>query len=230
MAINTSVKHILTAGQFNKEDLENILQRTEVMEKECKSGEVNKLLTNKIVACIFFEPSTRTRLSFSAAALKLGAQIISAENAALDFSVHKGESIEDTARMILSHADLMVMRHPRAGSVSLAAEVAKKPAVLADAGSPDIQQNNAEIMLTPMEKKAGMLLFGHSASKAKLEELLGAEYLGELESKLLPHAEDMRFRCDAEVGGHSSEEQITADMLGDIERAISKERFKMKFL
>ena len=96
--------------------------------------------------------------------------------------------------------------------------------------SPDIQQNNAEITLTPLEKKAGMLLFGRSGVKEKLEELLGAEYLGELESRLLPHAEDLRFRFDAEVGGHTDEETIAKDMLADIERAISKERFKMKFL
>ena len=96
--------------------------------------------------------------------------------------------------------------------------------------SPDIQQNNAEITLTPLEKKAGMLLFGRSGVKEKLEELLGAEYLGELESRLLPHAEDLRFRFDAEGGGHTDEETIAKDMLADIERAISKERFKMKFL
>src|SRR3989344_5710098 len=97
-------------------------------------------------------------------------------------------------------------------------------------GEAAISRGLPEIMLTPLEKKAGMLLFGHAASKGKLEELLGAEYLGELESKLLPHAEDLRFRFDTEVGEHSSEEQITADILGDIERAVAKERFKMKFL
>jgi len=99
-----------------------------------------------------------------------------------------------------------------------------------DVPSPDIQQNNAEITLTSLEKKVGMLLFGRSGVKEKLEELLGAEYLGELESRLLPHAEDLRFRFDAEVGGHTDEETIAKDMLADIERAVSKERFKMKFL
>ncbi len=110
------------------------------------------------------------------------------------------------------------------------AEVAKKPAVPVDTDSPDIQKNNVESVLTPIEKKIGMLLFGRGSSKATLEELLGAEYFSELESRLLIHAEDLRFRFDAEVGEHSSEEQIAADMLGDIERAVAKERFKMKFL
>ena len=106
-------------------------------------------------------------------------------------------------------------------------EVAAAPTSL---DSPDIQKNSGELLLTPLEKKVGMLLFGRSSSKDKLQELLGAEYIVELESRLLPHAEDLRFRFDAEVGEHSSEEQITGDMLASIETAVTKERFKMKFL
>jgi len=173
--------------------------------------------------------TSKTSVEFFLDALRPGARDARAyaktvEAAVLPLIAAVHSSIEQDQYIWLVAARLGV------SEAAVRAEVAKKPAIPADAGSPDIQQNNAEIMLTPMEKKAGMLLFGHSASKAKLEELLGAEYLGELESKLLPHAEDMRFRFDAEVGGHSSEEQITADMLGDIERSIAKERFKMKFL
>ena len=58
------MKNLLSAGQFNIEELESILFRAEKMEEECKSGNIKKLLEDKIVACIFFEPSTRTRLSF----------------------------------------------------------------------------------------------------------------------------------------------------------------------
>ena len=150
------------------------------------------------------------------------AKLVEAQILPLIAAVHSSIEQDQYVRLVASRLGV--------SESAVRAEVAKKPAISADAGSPDIQQNNAEIMLTPMEKKAGMLLFGHAASKAKLEELLGAEYLGELESRLMPHAEDMRFRFDAEVGEHSSEEQITADMLGDIERAVAKERFKMKFL
>ena len=123
------MKNIISAGQFSKEDLVKILTRAKMMEKQCKTGKIKKLLINKIVACIFFEPSTRTRLSFSAAALKLGAQIISAENAMQDFSVYKGESIEDTTRMICNYADIIVMRHPFAGSAKQASSVATKPII-----------------------------------------------------------------------------------------------------
>ena len=173
--------------------------------------------------------TSKTAVEFFLDALRPGARDARAyaktvEVAVLPLIAAVHSSIEQDQYIWLVAARLGV------SEAAVRAEVAKKPAIPADAGSPDIQQNNAEIMLTPLEKKAGMLLFGHAASKGKLEELLGAEYLGELESKLLPHAEDLRFRFDTEVGEHSSEEQITADILGDIERAVAKERFKMKFL
>jgi aspartate carbamoyltransferase catalytic subunit len=128
------MKNIISAQQFKKEDLEKILLRAEIMEGECKSGKVKKLLEDKIVACIFFEPSTRTRLSFETAALKLGAQVISAENAMSNSSSYKGESIEDTARMLSCYADIIVMRHPKEGLPKRAAVVSKKPIINAGDG------------------------------------------------------------------------------------------------
>src|SRR3989344_1093130 len=123
------MKHILSANQFNKDDLEKILARAEVMEKQCKTGKIEKLLENKIVACIFFEPSTRTRLSFETAALRLGAQVISAENASENSSAYNGESIEDTARILSGYTDLIVIRHPVAGEIGKAAQIATKPII-----------------------------------------------------------------------------------------------------
>jgi len=128
------MKNIISASQFEKKDLEKILARARIMEKEYKSGKVKKLLKNKIVACIFFEPSTRTRLSFEAAALRLGAQVISAENAMQDFSVYKGESIEDTTKMLCNYADIVIIRHPKEGLVDRAASVAKKTIINAGDG------------------------------------------------------------------------------------------------
>src|SRR3989338_11416517 len=129
------MKHILSANQFNKNDLEKILKRASVMEKQCKSDKIKKLLINKIVACIFFEPSTRTRLSFETAALKLGAQVISTENAMENSSVYKGETIEDMTRILCSYADIIVIRHPKAGTLDKAAKVAIKPLINAGDGA-----------------------------------------------------------------------------------------------
>lgn len=128
-------KNIISASQFNKKAIESILSRAEVFEKACKKNKVKKLLKDKIVACIFFEPSTRTRLSFETAALKLGAQVISAENAMSNSSSYKGESIEDTARMLNCYADVIVMRHPKAFTLEAVAKVSKKPVVNAGDGA-----------------------------------------------------------------------------------------------
>ncbi len=121
--------HVLSTSQFTKEEAERILSRAREMEAECASGNVAKLLKDKIIACIFFEPSTRTRLSFEAAAFRLGANVISAENAAENSSAHKGETIEDTARIVSSYADALVMRHYEAGAAQAAAAVISKPVI-----------------------------------------------------------------------------------------------------
>src|SRR3990167_3110329 len=123
------MKNIISANQFTKDEVEKILSRAEIMEQGVKSGKAEKLLKDKIVACIFFEPSTRTRLSFETAALKLGAQVISAENAMENSSAHKGETIEDTTKILCSYADAIVMRHPTAGTLDKAAKVATKPLI-----------------------------------------------------------------------------------------------------
>lgn len=129
------MNHILTTQNVTKEFADQILASSEKMEAQCKKGKVKKVLENKIVACIFFEPSTRTRLSFETAALRLGAQVISAEDATSNGSTHKGETIEDTTKIISSYADVMVMRHFEKGSLESASNVAKIPIINAGDGA-----------------------------------------------------------------------------------------------
>jgi len=129
------MKHILSAKQFKKDDLEKILARAAKMEMQCQKNKVSKFLKDKIVACMFFEPSTRTRLSFETSALKLGAGVISAENAMENSSTYKGESIEDTTKILCSYADIVVIRHPVSGTLEKAAKVATKPLINAGDGA-----------------------------------------------------------------------------------------------
>jgi aspartate carbamoyltransferase catalytic subunit len=130
------MRHILNTSQFTKEEVEGILSKVSEMERICSlGGEAPKPLQGKIVACVFFEPSTRTRLSFETAALRLGANVISAEDAAENSSAHKGETIEDTARTLSCYADLIVMRHYERGAAEKAAEVATKPIINAGDGN-----------------------------------------------------------------------------------------------
>lgn len=129
------MRHILNTKQFSKSEVENLLKDAEKMEKECESGEVKKILENKTIACIFFEPSTRTRLSFETAALKLGANVISVENAKANSSSYKGESIEDTTKMLCCYADAIVVRHPKVGTAKAASKVSTKTIINAGDGN-----------------------------------------------------------------------------------------------
>jgi aspartate carbamoyltransferase len=103
-------------------------------EKQVKDGNIIRNMEGKIVATLFFEPSTRTRLSFETAANRLGARVISVASAASS-SAAKGESLADTIRTVDGYADVIVMRHPMNGSAQIAADNAKHPFINAGDGS-----------------------------------------------------------------------------------------------
>jgi aspartate carbamoyltransferase catalytic subunit len=148
--------HVLTSRQFSKEEAERILLRAKEMEAQCAAGKVEKLLADKIIACIFFEPSTRTRLSFEAAAIRLGANVISAEDAASNSSSHKGETIEDTARIVASYADAIVIRHYEPGAAQAAASVIAKPVLNGGDGAHE-HPTQALLDLYTIQKEHGRL-------------------------------------------------------------------------
>jgi len=148
--------NILSAKQFKKEDIDEILMRSQKMEEQCASGKVEKILQDKIIACIFFEPSTRTRLSFESAAIRLGAGIISSENAAANSSAFKGETIEDTTRILCSYADVIVVRHSKVGEVEAASKVSTRPIINAGDGGNE-HPTQALLDLYTIKKHMGRL-------------------------------------------------------------------------
>src|SRR5205085_10961592 len=91
-------------------------------------------LGRRLLATIFYEPSTRTRLSFEAAMHRLGGQVLSAESARKTSSAAKGESLEDAIRVVSAYADAIVLRHPEVGSAARAARVAEVPVISAGDG------------------------------------------------------------------------------------------------
>jgi len=103
-------------------------------ENRVKKQEIIKDMEGKVVASLFFEPSTRTRLSFEAAANRVGARVISVSNAASS-SVSKGESLPDTIRTVDGYVDVILMRHPMTGSAQIAADAAEHPFINAGDGS-----------------------------------------------------------------------------------------------
>ena len=123
-------KSLISINDFSKEDYFNILNLAE----EFRQNPNQKLLENHIVASLFFEPSTRTRLSFETAVQKLGGRVIGFSEAS-NSSTSKGESLKDTILTVSRYADLIVMRHPIEGSARHASEVSDKPIINAGDGS-----------------------------------------------------------------------------------------------
>lgn len=126
------MKHVLSSSQYTRESLEELFDLAEKIKKNPKK--YSNKLDDKIIAIMFYEPSTRTRLSFETAALKLGAKIITTENAGEFSSAAKGETIEDTVKVIAGYADAMVIRHKSETSSEEAASVNKIPILNAGAG------------------------------------------------------------------------------------------------
>ena len=110
------------------------MQVAHEFEDGLENGKTYDLMKGKVLAALFFEPSTRTRLSFESAMLKLGGGVVSVASGATS-SAAKGESIGDTALTVSQYADIIVMRHPQIGSAAEAAEVATVPVINAGDGA-----------------------------------------------------------------------------------------------
>ena len=102
--------------------------------KEFEKNPSQLLLTGKIIATLFFEPSTRTRLSFESAINRLGGKIVGFSESGSS-SVSKGETLHDTIRMVSNYSDLIVMRHPVEGSARFASEISSVPVINAGDGA-----------------------------------------------------------------------------------------------
>lgn len=123
-------KSLISITDFSKEEYLKILS----IAAEFEQNPNQKLLPNHVVASLFFEPSTRTRLSFETAANRLGARVIGFSDSG-STSVQKGETLKDTIIMVSSYADLIVMRHPREGAARWASEVSSVPVINAGDGA-----------------------------------------------------------------------------------------------
>ncbi|MDD3085910.1 MAG: aspartate carbamoyltransferase [Candidatus ainarchaeum sp.] len=124
------LNYLIESQQFDKELLFTLFKRAD----ELRESKANDSLKGKVLATLFYEPSTRTRLSFESAMLRLGGEVISTENAKEFSSAIKGESLEDTIRVISSYANCIVMRHYEEGSAKKAISVSKVPFINAGDG------------------------------------------------------------------------------------------------
>ena len=122
-----SRRHIISMKDFTRDEIDFILDRAIKMEDLLKNG-TSDLLKGKILALLFYEPSTRTRMSFEAAMLRLGGNLLNLGSKEAS-SIAKGETLADTIRVISSYSDAIVLRHPSEGSARLASEFSSVPII-----------------------------------------------------------------------------------------------------
>jgi aspartate carbamoyltransferase catalytic subunit len=146
-------RDIISIEDLNCEDINYILKISHTMEPLASKS--SRMLKGKILATLFFEPSTRTRLSFEAAMLKLGGSTIGFAEAEIT-SVRKGENLADTIRTVENYADIITLRHPLEGAAKLAAEFSKVPILNAGSGAEE-HPTQALMDLYTLQKEKGKI-------------------------------------------------------------------------
>ena len=147
--------HVVESQQFDRDLLTEIFSVTKQME-EVVSRYGSNILNRRIMATLFYEPSTRTRLSFEAAMRRLGGEVITTESAQEFSSAAKGETLEDTIRIVQGYADVIVMRHHESGAARRAADVASVPILNAGDG-PGQHPTQALLDMYTIQKEIGRL-------------------------------------------------------------------------
>ncbi len=146
-------RDLVSIRDLSRADIDYILDTAEVMEPLARKG--SEMLQGKIMATLFFEPSTRTRLSFESAMTRLGGTALGfAETKGT--SVEKGENLADTVRVVENYADVLVIRHPLEGAARMAAEFSKMPVINAGSGAEE-HPTQALLDLYTIRKELGKI-------------------------------------------------------------------------
>lgn len=132
MRLSFKGRDIISIKDFTREEIDYVLKIAELMEPIVKKG--SNILHGRLLATLFFEASTRTKLSFEAAMYKLGGSVIGFAEPETS-SIKKGENLADTVRVVENYADVIVLRHPLEGATRLAAEFAGIPVINAGSGA-----------------------------------------------------------------------------------------------
>jgi aspartate carbamoyltransferase catalytic subunit len=228
---------VVSIRQFDAAAIAALFELTDRMRE--RPGGAAELARGRLMATLFYEPSTRTRLSFEAAMARLGGQIITTENAASMSSAVKGESLEDTARIVSGYADVIVLRHHEAGSAEAAAAVADVPVLNAGDG-PGEHPTQALLDAYTIVRRIGRLdhlrvaLVGDMAygRTAHSLTLLLANYPGQRIVFVAPEAARAPAALVAELRARGAEVEESEDFLGALHACdvlymtrVQKERF-----
>jgi aspartate carbamoyltransferase catalytic subunit len=221
--VNLKGKDILHGNQFSKEEIEAVMDVASGFEKELKDKDSLTLLSGKILATLFFEPSTRTRLSFESAMHRLGGSVISVASADSS-SAAKGETVADTARTVDQYADIVVIRHPRIGSAKEAADAAEIPVLNGGDGAGQ-HPTQALLDVYTMKKELGSLkklsvaMVGDLKNGRTVHALV--ELLAHFEPKLYFVSPDL-LRMPQEIVSRLKARGIEVVETGDLKKAASE--------
>ncbi len=150
---NFAGRDIVSVRDLSRSEIDQILDISQVMEPLAKTG--SDMLHGKIMATLFYEPSTRTRLSFESAMTRLGGTALGfAETKGT--SVEKGENLADTVRVVENYADVLVVRHPLEGAARMAAEFSRVPVINAGSGAEE-HPTQALLDLYTIKKELGAI-------------------------------------------------------------------------
>lgn len=152
-------RNILSTADFTRAELEHVLHQADLYRQRLLSGERLHVMDGKILATMFYEPSTRTRLSFESAMQRLGGTVISTADGGQSSSAVKGETITDSVRVLAGYADVIVQRHPAQGSAQEAARAARPyhvPVINAGDGAGE-HPTQAMLDLYTIQRERGVL-------------------------------------------------------------------------
>jgi aspartate carbamoyltransferase catalytic subunit len=227
--------HVLSSHQFDRALLDSVFARARGL-----TGVRDQRLGGRIMASLFYEPSTRTRLSFESAMLRLGGAVIGTEAAREFSSVIKGETLEDTIRMVSAYADVIVLRHDEGGAASRAAAVSDVPIVNAGDG-PGEHPTQALLDLYTIDNELGHVEGLHVAfcgdlrygRTARSLALLLSLYPGVRISFVAPDVVQMRHDILALMDSRDVPYTVTDSLLDTVhdvdvlyQTRIQKERFE----
>ncbi len=232
----TAIRHVVEVGQFDRATVERLFAAADRMRDLPRDAAP---LRGHLLATLFYEPSTRTRLSFEAAMLRLGGDVISTENAREFSSAIKGETVEDTVRIVQGYADAIVLRHFEQGAAHRAAAVAGVPVLNAGDG-PGEHPTQALLDLYTIRHELGRidglrvalvgdLRFGRTArSLARLVRLTHGTELVFVSPPAVPMGDDVRAELEA-AGVPFRDEPDLAAVLPHVDvvyqTRIQRERF-----
>jgi aspartate carbamoyltransferase catalytic subunit len=228
-------KDVILIKDFSREDLSYLFKKADQIEKMHDNVRMH-LLDGKILGYLFFEPSTRTRLSFEAAMLWLGGCALGFAEPKVS-SIEKGENLADTIRTVENYVDVIVMRHSKDGAASFAAEVAKKPVINGGSGTEE-HPTQAMLDLYTIIKEKGTIdglkigLFGDLKYGRTVYSLLYGLSMFDVEVKLISHPilrvrREIFFDLERKIklSEHENIEEVLPDLDVLYVTRIQKERF-----